>query len=289
MVTTPEIVDILAREATVDRIADDVTTSLLGDRGGKPAEATLFTRETGVFAGRILGAALEQLAIGDMPPVFMAQDGQTLVENQAVLKLRTTVRQCLVWERTILNMLSMLCGTATLTRRYVDKAAGTKAKILATRKTLPGLRDLQLYAVRCGGGHVHRRSLGDGILVKDNHLAFITPAEAIERGRQTRSPLHGVEVEVDSLEKLDALLESPPDVVMLDNLNMDQMREAVRRVSGRCRVEVSGGIKIDNVAEIAALGIDYISVGALTHSAAALNLSMDIHPVGDRSGNKPHA
>jgi nicotinate-nucleotide pyrophosphorylase (carboxylating) len=280
MISTAHLVEILGREAAVDCIADDVTTALLGEKADKLAEATFFTRAPGVFCGRKLGPAIEQLLSLSMPPVFMAQDGQSLVENQAFLKIRSTIRQCLVWERTLLNVFSMLCGVSTLTRRYVEKTEGTKAKILATRKTVTGLRELQLYAVQCGGGNVHRRSLSDGILVKDNHLAFFSPAEAVARARAARSPLHGIEIEVDSMEKLESLLEQPPDVIMLDNLTLEQMRVAVEKIAGRCRVEVSGGVKIENVADFAALGVDYISVGALTHSAVALNLSMDIARVG---------
>jgi nicotinate-nucleotide pyrophosphorylase (carboxylating) len=283
LVNTQTIVELLCRESAADRVADDVTTRLLVDGANKPAEATFFTREPGVFCGHALGAALEQLHVGLMPPVFLVQDGQALVENQALLKLRASIGECLVWERTLLNLLSMLCGVATLTREFVKKTEGTPTKILATRKTLPGLRDFQLYAVRCGGGFVHRRSLADGVLVKDNHLQFFSPVEAVARAKQMRSPLHGIEVEVDSLEKLENLLQQPPDVIMLDNLNLDQMRQAIALIKGRSRVEVSGGVKLENVAEIAALGVDYISVGALTHSARSLNLSMDIHKVGSNA------
>lgn len=275
------LIEILRKEAAVDCIDADVTTALLGDKAQQPAEATIFTRQRGVFAGEVFKGALEELQILQMPAVVMACDGQEIVENQAVLKLRSTLGTCLSWERTLLNTLSLMCGVATLTREFVRRTEGTKAKILATRKTLPGLKALQLYAVECGGGHIHRRNLSDGILVKDNHLQFMSPQEAVARAQKTRSPLHGIEVEVDSLEKLKNLLPNLPDVVMLDNMTQEQMQEALGLIQSRCRVEISGGVNLENVSKWAQLGVDYISVGALTHSAPGLNLSMDIQKVGN--------
>lgn len=264
---------LLAQELAVDHFGDDVTCALLGSAGNAPARALVFAKQAGVFSGR---AVLEALEIPGLRVEPLLEDGARLEVGSPVARLHGPVAACLGVERTLLNLLSHLSGVATLTRSYVEAVHPHRAKILATRKTLPGLRALQLQAVRAGGGHVHRRSLADGILVKDNHLAFIEESSVVRRAHEIRSPLHRVEVEVQSLEQLDRLLINPPDVIMLDNLAPEQMREALRRIGGRAEVEISGGVKLEQVSALAALGVDYISVGRLTHSAPALDLSLDI-------------
>ena len=182
--------------------------------------------------------------------------------------------------RVALNFLQRLSGTATLTRRFVDAVAGTKAVILDTRKTTPGLRDLEKYAVRCGGGTNHRRDLAVMAMIKDNHrealaregLSLAQGVAAIRR----RTPGIPVEVEVDGLEQLEAALEGKPEWVLLDNMSVPQMAEAVRITAGRARLEASGGVNLETVRAIAETGVDAISVGALTHSARALDISLDL-------------
>jgi nicotinate-nucleotide pyrophosphorylase (carboxylating) len=179
-------------------------------------------------------------------------------------------------ERPALNLLGHLSGIATLTRRWVDEIAGTGAAIRDTRKTTPGMRRLEKYAVRCGGGVNHRMSLSDAALVKDNHVvAAGGVAEAFDAVRR-RFPGIDVEVEVDSLEQLDEVLAAGADLVLLDNFTPDQMREAVRRTAGRARLEASGGLSLDVAADVASTGVDYLAVGALTHSAPVLDIGADL-------------
>ncbi len=267
---------LIEAELVTDRVGDDVTGRLLEAAGHGFAEAVVFAKQSGIFAGEAVLAAFPSDGVKLIP---QARDGEVLEVGKPVAFVRGTVADCLAVERTLLNLLSHLSGVATLTRKFVEAVRPHSTKILATRKTLPGLRDLQLAAVRAGGGFVHRRNLSDGILVKDNHLIFMPEADVVLRAKAVRSPLHRIEVEVQSLDQLDRLLVNPPDVVMLDNLGIETLREAIRRIAGRCEIEVSGGVDLDSVAAIAALGVQYISVGRLTHSAAALDLSMDIKPV----------
>ncbi|MBY0369105.1 carboxylating nicotinate-nucleotide diphosphorylase [bacterium] len=264
---------LLDSELATDRVSDDVTSRLLGEAAHTPAVGLVFAKQAGVFSGLAVLEAFEMPGLSVEP---LVGEGATLEVGAPVARLHGPVVACLTAERTLLNLLSHLSGVATQTRRFVEAVRPHHTKILATRKTLPGLRDLQLQAVRAGGGHVHRRSLSDGILVKDNHLMFIEEAAVVKRAKEMRSPLHRVEVEVQSLEQLDRLLINPPDIIMLDNLPPETMREALRRIGGRSEVEISGGVTLEQVPTLAALGVHYISVGRLTHSATALDLSMDI-------------
>ncbi len=273
MLTHEPLSTLIERELQADRALDDVTCRLLGAKGAIHCEATVFAKETGVFSGAPVCEAFPRKGL---EIECLVTEGAPLQKGAVVAKLRGNAVACLTAERTLLNLLSHLCGIATLTRRYVNAVGTNKAKILATRKTLPGLRDLQLRAVVAGGGFVHRRSLSDGILVKDNHLMFLSEAEVVQRAHESRSPLHRVEVEVQSLEQLERLMPHAPDIVMLDNFTPEQMRAAIKRIDGQCQIEVSGGVSLETVADIAALGVDYISVGRLTHSAPAFDLSMDI-------------
>jgi nicotinate-nucleotide pyrophosphorylase (carboxylating) len=249
-----------------------VTARLLGEEGKRPAQALVRTRENGVFCGTaVLEAFAEELRIETL-----VSDGQAICAEQTLARLNSGVAACLSLERTLLNLLSHLCGIATVTHHYVEAVGRNRAKILATRKTLPGLRELQLMAVKAGGGWVHRRSLSDGILIKDNHLACLPEKVILQRAKENRSPLHAIEIEVQSLDVLSSVLQNPPDVIMLDNLSLPEMKRAMEMIDGRSRVEVSGGISLDRVKSIAELGVDYISVGALTHSVKALDLTLDI-------------
>jgi nicotinate-nucleotide pyrophosphorylase (carboxylating) len=193
------------------------------------------------------------------------------------------MRSILAGERTALNFLQRLCGVASQTARHVALVAGTSCKVLDTRKTTPGWRLLEKYAVRMGGGHNHRMGLCDGVLIKDNHLAALgatvgTVAEAVRLARQAQGNRVQLEIEVDTLEQLDAALAAGPDIVLLDNMGPDRLREAVRRrnaIAPGVQLEASGGVTLDNLRAIAETGVDRVSIGALTHSAVALDVGLD--------------
>ena len=191
-------------------------------------------------------------------------------------RVEANARALLSAERTALNLLGRLSGVATLTRAYVDAVAGTRARIVDTRKTTPGLRHLEKYAVRCGGGVNHRFGLDDAILIKDNHIAACGGVgQAVRRARSFAGHLMKVEVEVDGLDQLEEALAERPDVVMLDNFTVADLTRAVEVTAGRAVLEASGGVNLDTVAAIAATGVDVISVGALTHSAPVLDIGLD--------------
>jgi nicotinate-nucleotide pyrophosphorylase (carboxylating) len=204
-------------------------------------------------------------------------DGSRCASGDIIAELRGAAGPMLTAERTALNFLQRLSGIATLTRRYVD-AAGGRIKILDTRKTTPTLRPLEKYAVRAGGGTNHRLGLDDGILIKDNHIRLGGGvSRVLERMRAARRDMP-IEIEAQSLEQVDEALAAGANVILLDNLTTDRIREAVRRIAGRTQIEISGGITLDRIAELAATGADYVSVGSLTHSAAAADLSLEIEP-----------
>jgi nicotinate-nucleotide pyrophosphorylase (carboxylating) len=231
-------------------------------------------------AGVICGLDCARLAILELDPgasfVPLVADGDAVAAGQAAAQVEANARALLSAERTALNLLGRLSGVATLTRAYVDAAAGTRARIVDTRKTTPGLRHLEKYAVRCGGGVNHRFGLDDAILIKDNHVAACGGVgEAVRRARAAAGHLMKVEVEVDGLDQLDEALAHGPDVVMLDNFSLEDLRTAVARAAGRVVLEASGGVNLETVAAIAATGVDVISVGALTHSASVLDIGLD--------------
>lgn len=243
------------------------------------ATATLVVREPGVVAG--LGLARQ--VFGALDPDLrwepIAADGERVLPG-AVGRLEARARAVLTGERLALNLLGRLSGIATLTRRYVDAVAGTRAVILDTRKTTPGLRALEKYAVRCGGGTNHRGNLAEMAMIKDNHREALAGegrslAEGVAAIRALR-PGIPVEVEIDRLDELEAALEGQPEWILLDNMSPAEMAEAVRRTAGRAKLEASGGVRLGTVAEIARTGVDAISVGALTHSAGALDIGLDL-------------
>jgi nicotinate-nucleotide pyrophosphorylase (carboxylating) len=204
-------------------------------------------------------------------------DGSRCDHSEIIAELRGAAGPMLTAERTALNLLQRLTGIATFTRRFVD-AAGGRIVILDTRKTTPTLRTLEKYAVRAGGGTNHRSGLDDAILIKDNHIRLAGGVKAaIERMRAARRDMP-IEIEAQSLEQLDEVLESGAETILLDNLSTDQIREAVRRVAGRAQIEISGGITLERIPELADTGADYVSVGALTHSAPASDISLEIEP-----------
>jgi nicotinate-nucleotide pyrophosphorylase (carboxylating) len=206
----------------------------------------------------------------------LVHEGDMAEMGERVCKLAGTARAILMGERTALNFLQRLSGIATLTRQFVEAIAGTKAKILDTRKTTPTLRLLEKYAVAVGGGENHRMGLFDAMMIKDNHRALISRlGDAVAAARKLY-PGAPIIIEADSIDEVEEALAAGADHILLDNMTPDELREAVALVAGRAKTEASGGIRLANVAEIAATGVDYISVGALTHSARAVDLSLEI-------------
>jgi nicotinate-nucleotide pyrophosphorylase (carboxylating) len=270
------LVDPLVRMGLAEDLgrAGDVTAALLD------AE----TRLTVVFAarksGRIAGLACARLAVLALDPEarfeVLIQDGEDAEPGSPIARVEANARALLSAERTALNFIGHLSGVATLTRAYVRAVQGTKAAIVDTRKTTPGLRALEKYAVRCGGGVNHRFGLDDAILIKDNHVAAAGGvAEALKRAKAVAGHLTPIEVEVDSLSQLVEALPFAPAVIMLDNFAVDDLRRAVEMTTGRTRLEASGGVTLDTVRAIAETGVDAISVGALTHSAPTLDIGLD--------------
>ena len=232
-------------------------------------------REAGVVSGiPIAVAVLNKLGITDIEtPVSCAHETEA---GSVVLIARGNVRALLLAERTTLNFLTHLSGISTLTRRWVDAVAGTKCQVRDTRKTTPGWRVLEKYAVRMGGGTNHRMSLSDAALIKDNHIVAAGGVlKAFEMVR-SRYPGAEIEIEVDTLEQLQEVLAGNPDLIMLDNMSVAQCREAVGIVAGRTKLEASGGLSLENAAAYAETGVDYIAVGALTHSAKSLDIGLDL-------------
>lgn len=248
--------------------------------------AHVVTRAAGVLAGgRIAAEVFREILGPDGDVEVLVPDGSELRAGQSVLAVTGPTRALLTAERTALNLVTHLSGIATATRAWVDAVAGTDARIRDTRKTLPGLRALEKYAVRCGGGVNHRMSLGDAALIKDNHVAAAGSVAAAIAAVRSADPVVALEVEVDSLAQLDEAIAAGAELVLLDNFSLADTATAVSRVrsavaAGQPRVllESSGGLTLDRAAEVAATGVDYIAVGALTHSAPALDLGLDLDP-----------
>lgn len=250
----------------------DITAQLIP--ADRISTARVITREAGVFCGQPwVDEVFAQLG-GEVKVEWKVQDGERLAPNQELFRLHGPARVLLTGERNALNFVQTLSGVATLTARYVAELEGTDCRLLDTRKTLPGLRSAQKYAVTCGGGKNHRIGLFDAYLIKENHiLACGGIAEAISEARRL-NPDKPVEVEVESLAELEQALTARADIVMLDNFDIPMMQEAVRLNQGRAKLEVSGNVTLDTLAGYAATGIDFISVGALTKHVRALDLSM---------------
>jgi nicotinate-nucleotide pyrophosphorylase (carboxylating) len=273
------VVEPLVRAALLEDLAHggDLTTDAI-----VPSElrtkARIVARADGVIAG--LDAALlafEILAPGAVAVSASIDDGDAVQRGGLVAQLEGPAAVLLTGERTVLNLLCRLSGIATATHALVNAVAGTHARVVDTRKTTPGLRVLEKYAVRCGGGGNHRFGLDDAVLIKDNHLALAGSIhEAVARVRSHAGHMVKIEVEVDTLEQLKEALREPIDAVLLDNMQPAMLQQAVRIVDGSVITEASGGVRPETIAAIAATGVDLISVGWLTHSAPALDLGLDI-------------
>jgi nicotinate-nucleotide pyrophosphorylase (carboxylating) len=260
------------------RYGPDATTAATVP-GDAVAVAAFAAREPGVLAGLPAALAVLDAVVGEYEVLDARADGDRLVAGAAALTVRAPVRGLLTAERTALNLLCHLSGVATATAAWVDAVAGTGTRIRDTRKTLPGLRLLEKYAVRCGGGVNHRLGLGDAVLIKDNHVAAAGSVGAALAAARAHAPDLPCEVEVDTLEQLDEVLALGAELVLLDNFDVDRTREAVRRRgAGRTRLESSGGLVLQNARAYAETGVDYLAVGALTHSVRALDLGLDLLP-----------
>lgn len=266
-------IDLLERAFAEDLGADGIDLTAVAV-AGRRIGAVLVARQDGVCCGlELAAAAFRMRGVGDLRQ--LARDGDPVASGDALLELRGDAAAVLSAERTALNVVQRLSGVASLTRRYVDAVAGTRSAILDTRKTQPGMRLLQRWAVRCGGGTNHRFGLHDEAMLKDNHIAAcggIAPAVRRIRDAHPGVRLH---VEADTLEQVDEAVVAGADVVLLDNMTLDELREAMRRIDGRAVAEASGGVTLGTVAAIAATGVERISVGALTHSAPAFDCALD--------------
>jgi len=257
----------------------DVTTDFLvpPDATGR---AVFRSRTTGVIAG--LEVARMVYRVADSAVQFDARiaDGSSVVPGQEIAVVAGPARALLHGERVALNFLQRLSGIASLTSRYVEAVRGTRARVVDTRKTTPGLRALEKYAVRAGGGFNHRRDLSDAMLIKDNHLAVIdrlglSVGEAIRQASEALPHTLKIEVEVDRLDQIAEVLAAGADIILLDNMAIEELKQAVELIGGRAIVEASGGVTLATISGIAKTGVDVISVGALTHSAAALDIGLD--------------
>jgi len=274
-----------ARDEDMGPNCRDVTSELF-----IPADHRSTARLVSRASGRIAGlACLKEITEAYDPAIgvtFHTQDGQTVSPGEAVATLTGPTRSLLSAERVLLNLLCHLSGVATLTARYVEQIAGTKAQVYDTRKTIPGLRGLQKYAVACGGGKTHRMGLYDAVLLKDNHLSPVVAdglsdavRDAVQRCREHDLDLKFVMIEVDTLDQLEQVLPTGVDIVLLDNMTTQQLASAVAmrdRLAPGVELEASGGVTLQTIRAIAETGVDRISVGALTHSAPALDLGLDM-------------
>ena len=271
------VVEPIVRAALLEDVGhgSDLTTDAIVDAGARTA-ARIVARSSGVVAGLDAASLAFTLLDSNVALTVHAADGDLVDANAVIAEVSGPARAVLTGERTALNILGRLCGIATLTQRFVSLTHGTKARITDTRKTTPGLRVLEKYAVRCGGGVNHRFGLDDAVLIKDNHLAVAgSVSAAVDAVRRSIGHTVKIEVEVDTLAQLREALDASVDAVLLDNMTIQQLTEAVGIVNGTAIVEASGGVTTQTVAAIAATGVDLISSGALTHSAPALDVAID--------------
>ncbi len=274
----PDLDETLRRALTEDIGAGDVTSIGVIPEGAM-ATARAIARTGGVAAGGPVFERLFQLVDPSLLVRWMVLDGTTVSAGHVLGELRGPARSMLAGERVALNFLQHLSGIATLTKKFVDACEGTGSQILCTRKTLPGLRALERYAVQCGGGRLHRGGLNDGVLIKDNHVKVAGGViEAVKRAKEGVPHTFKVEVEVDTLEQLQEALDAGADAILLDNADLETIKEAVAMVGGRVPLEISGGVTLVNIREIALAGPVLVSVGRITHSAPAMDISLEVMP-----------
>ena len=280
MLITPDILNTIDSALAEDVGMGDPTTDILID-SDLSGRANMTVREHGILAGIEVAAAVFRRLDPSLQIEIVTDDGSEVSPGTRLATVVGRVASILKAERTALNFVQRLSGIATETRRYVDAVEGTHARIVDTRKTTPGLRKLEKYAVVMGGGQNHRHNLADGILIKDNHieamhLQGLGVGDTVRRALADAPHTIKVEVEVETIEQLEEVLDAGADLVLLDNMGVEQMAAAVEVAAGRAVLEASGGITLKTVREIAETGVDIISVGALTHSARALNVGLDM-------------
>ena len=264
-----------ALEEDLGRAGDITTTATIPASAG--ARAVIASREAGVIAGLPLAEAAFHMIAPGLRFIALVGDGGHVNAGDVAAEIEGSARALLSAERVALNFLGRLSGIASLTNRFVQQVAGTDCRIVCTRKTTPGLRAFEKYAVRCGGGFNHRYGLDDAVLIKDNHIAVAGGvAAALRAAKASVGHLVKIEIEVDTIAQLREVLAEGADVVLLDNMGLETLREAVAMVEGAMLTEASGGVNLDTVAAIAATGVDMVSVGALTHSPRVLDLGLDI-------------
>jgi nicotinate-nucleotide pyrophosphorylase (carboxylating) len=271
------VLDVVQRALDEDLAGGLDVTSVATVPFDQESTADLVARADGVVAGLPVAAAVFEVATDDAVEVaWLAEDGARVARGDVLMSLTAATRSLLTGERVALNLLCRMSGIATLTRRWADAVEGTGAAVRDTRKTTPGLRALEKYAVRCGGGVNHRFGLADMAMVKDNHVIAAGGVVPAYRAVQERFPDLPVEVEVTDLDQLSALLDEGCDRILLDNMSPELMREAVVVTAGRASLEASGGLTLERAAVVAATGVDFISVGALTHSVTVFDLGFDL-------------
>jgi nicotinate-nucleotide pyrophosphorylase (carboxylating) len=262
----------------------DVTTEALIPRDLEGV-GEIYVWEDGVVAGLPLASMVFRLLSPRVDFRPLKRDGEKVTRGEVLAEIRGPLHAILEGERTALNFLQRLSGIATVTARCVEVAAPRGVEILDTRKTTPGLRELEKYAVRAGGGANHRKGLYDGVLIKDNHIAVVgSPGEAVRRARERLGGMFPVEVEIRDLEQLEEVIAAGADMVLLDNFTPGEVREAVRQAAGRVVLEVSGGVTPDNLEDYVSTGVDRISMGYLTHSSRALDMSLELRCPGGGAG-----
>lgn len=273
--------DHLIMEALKEDItSEDITTNAVM-REACPGEVQLICKQDGVIAGLEVYKRVFELLDEKTEVEFYVKDGDVVKNKQLMGVVRGDIRVLLSGERVALNYLQRMSGIATYTRSIVDLLEGSKTRLLDTRKTTPNMRVFEKYAVKVGGGCNHRYNLSDGILLKDNHIgAAGSVAKAIEMAKEYAPFVRKIEIEVENLEMVKEAVEAGADIIMLDNMTPDEMREAIKIIDGRAQTECSGNVTEENVARLVSVGVDYISSGALTHSAPILDISMkNLHPV----------
>jgi nicotinate-nucleotide pyrophosphorylase (carboxylating) len=267
--------DLIKRALAEDLDGGEDITSVATVSGTERVIAEFVARRDGVIAGLDMArAVLEEVGLKDIS-VFV-QEGDAVSAGKVLMSVRGDTRAILLAERTALNFLGHLGGIATLTNTWVKAVAGTSCKIRDTRKTTPGMRVLEKYAVRMGGGTNHRMSLSDAALIKDNHITAAGGIQEAFLRVRTQFPKAEIEIEVDNLDQLAEVLPLKPDLILLDNMNPVLCRKAVEVVAGQCKLEASGGITLESAKEFAATGVDYLAIGALTHSAPVLDIGLDL-------------
>ncbi len=268
------VVDKIIKEALIEDIpVEDISTNSVISEDSR-SSIDLICKEEGIIAGLKVFERVFKI-LGDVQVTFFKNDGDKVYPKDKIALLKGNTRNILKGERVALNLLQRMSGIATLTNKYVKEIENTNAKLLDTRKTTPNLKILEKYAVKVGGGHNHRFNLSDGVMLKDNHISAAGGIKnAVKLCRENSSFVRKIEVETENLEMVKEAVEAKADIIMLDNMDLDMAKEAIKMIQNNATIEFSGNVKLENIKSIAEIGVDFISVGALTHSVKNLDLSM---------------